>query len=105
MYGVSDYGDALRGAQALMASPQNTPSARVLDRMAREHGHGFSAFACQQARMARDVLLQEPWSAEQQARYVAMANHSLAAQKDIEAADSLPFEAWREQYMAVEELG
>ena len=104
-HGVSDYGDALRGAQALMASPQNTPSARVLDRMAREHGHGFSAFACQQARMARDVLLQEPWSAEQQARYVAMANHSLAAQKDIEAADSLPFEAWREQYMAVEELG
>ncbi len=67
--------------------------------------HGFSAFACQQSRMARDALLQGPWSAEQQALYEAMASTSLAAQKDIEAADSLPFEAWREQYMAVEELG
>ncbi len=104
-HGVSDYGDALRSAQALMVAPQETPSARVLDRMAQEHDHGFSAFACQQSRMARDALLQGPWSAEQQALYEAMASTSLAAQKDIEAADSLPFEAWREQYMAVEELG
>jgi glutamate--cysteine ligase len=104
-HGVSDYGDALRSAQALMAAPQDTPSARVLDRMARQHDQGFSAFACQQSRLARDTLLQAPWSDAQQARYEDMARTSLAAQKAIEAADSLPFEAWRAQYMAVEGLG
>jgi glutamate--cysteine ligase len=34
-----------------------------------------------------------------------MSEESIAAQKAIEAADTLPFEAWREQYMAVEGLG
>jgi len=88
-----------------MAAPQDTPSARVLDRMARQHDQGFSAFACQQSRLARDTLLQAPWSDAQQVRYEDMARTSLAAQKAIEAADSLPFEAWRAQYMAVEGLG
>ena len=37
--------------------------------------------------------------------YLAMSEESIAAQKAIEAADTLPFEAWREQYMAVEGLG
>jgi glutamate--cysteine ligase len=104
-HGTSDYGDAVRDAQALMAAPQRTPSARVLDSIVGEHGHSFEAFARQQSVQARDALLALPWTPEQQARYLAMADASIAAQKAIEAADTLPFEEWREQYMAVKELG
>ncbi|WP_298209965.1 glutamate--cysteine ligase [Acidovorax sp.] len=104
-HGTDDYSAALRDAQALLAAPERTPSARVLDRMAREHHHNFEVFARQQSMAARDALLGLPWMAEQQARYLAMADESIAAQKAIEAADTLPFEEWREQYMAVKELG
>ena len=77
----------------------------MLDSILQSHQHSFEAFARQQSMAARDGLLALPWTAEQQARYVAMADESIAAQKAIEAADTLPFEEWREQYMAVGELG
>ena len=77
----------------------------MLDSITRQHGCGFEAFARQQSIAARDALLGLPWTAEQQARYLAMADESIAAQKAIEAADTLPFEEWREQYMSVKELG
>ncbi len=104
-HGTQDYSAALRDARALMAAPERTPSARVLDSIVQDHQRSFEAFARQQSVAARDALLGLPWSAAQQARYVALADESIAAQKALEAADTLPFEAWREQYMAVSELG
>ena len=73
--------------------------------MAQQHGSNFEAFTRAQSSTARDHLLALPWSAAQQARYEAMAEESLAAQKAIEAADTLPFETWRQQYMAPQNLG
>ncbi|PIF25607.1 glutamate-cysteine ligase [Acidovorax sp. 56] len=104
-HGTTDYSAALRDARALMQAPERTPSARVLDTMAQQHASSFEGFAFRQSEHARDALLALPWSAEQQARYLAMSDESIAAQKAIEAADTLPFETWREQYMAVEGLG
>jgi glutamate--cysteine ligase len=104
-HGTHGYSDALRDARALMAAPERTPSARVLDSIVQSHHHSFESFARQQSVAARDALLSLPWTAEQQARYLAMADESIAAQKAIEAADTLPFEEWRERYMAVKELG
>lgn len=104
-HGHGDYSAALQAARALMASPDDTPSARVLQSITQEHGHSFEAFARTCSVQAQAALLALPWQSDQQARYAAMAEESLAAQKAIEAADTLPFEAWRERYMAVSELG
>jgi len=104
-HGTDDYSTALREARALMAAPAQTPSARVLDHMVQGHANSFESFARQQSIAARDALLALPWTDDQQARYLAMADESIAAQKAIEAADTLPFEEWREQYMSVKELG
>jgi glutamate--cysteine ligase len=38
------------------------------------------------------------------ARFARAAEQSIAKQKDIEAADKLPFEAWRQQYLRAEAL-
>ena len=102
---TDDYSAALRDARALMSAPERTPSARVLDSIVQSHQHSFEAFARQQSMAARDALLALPWTAEPQAHYVTMADESIVVQKAIEAADMLPFEDWREQYMAVEQLG
>ena len=68
-------------------------------------GNSFNAFALQQSVRARDALLQQPWPAAQQQHFEALARESIAAQKAIEAADTLAFEDWRQRYVAVEELG
>ena len=46
-----------------------------------------------------------PWDAAQQQHYEALDAQSLAAQKAIEDADTLPFEDWRQQYMDPRQLG
>ncbi|MDD2547406.1 MAG: glutamate--cysteine ligase, partial [Burkholderiaceae bacterium] len=78
-----DYSAALHQAQALLHTPEQTPSARVLACMAQDHGHSFAGFALQQSVQDRDALLALPWSDAQQARYAALAQESLAAQKAI----------------------
>jgi len=102
--GGSDYSDALQQACARVRAPEQTPSARVLARMAQAHGNSYADFALYQSMVARDALLALPWSDAQQARYLAMAQASLAEQKAIEAADTLPFEDWRQRYVAVDAL-
>ena len=101
----SDYSGALAQARHTLAHPAQTPSARVLAQMAAQHDNSFSAFTLHQSTLARDALIAQPWSDAQQAHSVAEAQASLAAQKAIEDADTLPFEEWRQQYMAAQGLG
>lgn len=101
----SDYSAALAQARHTLAHPAQTPSARVLAQMAAQHDNSFSAFTLHQSTLARDALIAQPWSDAQQAHSVAEAQASLAAQKAIEDTDTLPFEEWRQQYMAAQGLG
>ncbi|WP_404302177.1 glutamate--cysteine ligase [Alicycliphilus denitrificans] len=103
--GGSDYAAALAQARAVLADASLAPSARVLAAMRGQHACDFEAFSFAHSCQARDALLARPWDARQQAHYEALAAQSLAAQKDIEAADRLPFEDWRLQYMDPLQLG
>ncbi|WP_313076491.1 glutamate--cysteine ligase [Melaminivora sp.] len=99
------YAQALAAAQATMAQPEATPSAHVLAELVQQHDSDFTAFARSHSQTARDVLLAQPWADTQQQRYLQLAEQSLAEQQRIEEGDTLPFEEWRERYMAVAELG
>ena len=104
-HGTQAYSAALRDAQATLADAARAPSARVLAAMTQAYGGSFQAFSQARSERARDHLLALPWSAAQQARYMALADESWAAQKAIEAADTLGFEEWRQQYMDPSQLG
>lgn len=104
-HSTQDYSAALAAARTRLTTPEQTPSARVLESMAQVADHSFSAFALQQSLLAHDTVLALPWSAAQQANFETLAAQSLAAQKALEAADTLPFEAWRQRYMDPSELG
>ena len=103
-HGGSAYGDALMEARRRMIKPELTPSSRVLAAMKEEFGNSHVRFvqACSEA--TRVQLLAMPFSAEQAARYAALAAESLASQARIEAADTLEFEAFRQRYVAPEAL-
>ena len=102
--GGTAHADALANASAMVATPDTTPSARVLKAMAQDHGNSFLSFAAQCSDAARTALLAMPWSAQQQTRFEATAAASREAQRAIEAADTQPFEEWRVAYMSAQNL-
>jgi glutamate--cysteine ligase len=104
-HGTSDYGDALRAARALLHQPDLLPSARVLAAMEREFGKSYAGFTREQSQQTKAKLLALPFSVGQQARFAALSLKSLQDQKAIEAADSMPFEVYRQQYVSPERLG
>ncbi|HYW56573.1 MAG TPA: glutamate--cysteine ligase [Polaromonas sp.] len=103
--GGSAYADAVRAAGAALHKPDSLPSARVLEAMTAEHNSSFVAFARAQSLSTRQTLLALPFSDEQQAAFAELTRHSVAEQKAIEAADTMPFEIYRQQYVSPERLG
>ncbi len=104
-HGGSLYGDAVRAASAALAAPDSLPSARVLAAMASAHDDSFIRFVRAQSEKTRVELLGLPFPAELQSRFEAMTVDSLNEQKKIEAADTMPFEIYRQQYVSPERLG
>jgi glutamate--cysteine ligase len=105
VHDTTDYGDALRAAEALLADPDMLPSARVLSAMARDHSNSFSGFSLAQSEQAKGKLLKLPYAGSLHQRMEAVARQSLEDQKAVEAADTLPFEQYRQQYISPERLG
>jgi glutamate--cysteine ligase len=103
--GATDYTDALRAAQALIAQPDLLPSARVLAVMEQDHDNSFTAFTRAQSQQTRSKLLALPFPASLQAKFEQLSAESVKEQKAIEASDSMPFETYRQQYISAERLG
>jgi glutamate--cysteine ligase len=97
------YSLSLAAASAALQQPETLPSARVLDAM-QGFDNSFVAFVRDQSVKTQALLLDMPWSAEQQERLVRMSAQSVADQKKIEAADTMPFEIYREQYLSAARL-
>ncbi|HUR89034.1 MAG TPA: glutamate--cysteine ligase [Ramlibacter sp.] len=105
VHGSTDYTDALRAAQSLIAQPDLLPSARVLAVMEKDHGNSFTAFTRAQSLQTKAKLLALPFPATMHAKFEQLSAQSVKEQKAIEAADSIPFEAYRQQYISGERLG
>ena len=92
--------EALDAAAAALREPERTPSARVLREMQREHGDSYIAFALAKSREHRQRFLAVEASADVEARLQQLVDESLDRQRTIEACDSVPFEEYRQQYLA-----
>jgi glutamate--cysteine ligase len=97
--------EAVAAARSRLQAPETLPSAQVLQAVCSQHDDAFTAFVREQSLQAQNHLLGLPWSAKQQGRYEAMAQQSLEDQRAIEAADTMPFEIYRQQYTAPSRLG
>jgi glutamate--cysteine ligase len=67
-------------------------------------GCAYTAFVRQRSVQAQDELLALPWSLEQQGLFAAEAQASLDRQRAIEAADTVPFETFRQDYVSAKRL-
>jgi glutamate--cysteine ligase len=95
---------ALAAAVESLRHPEALPSARVLDAVVREHGSSYTAFVKARSAQTRRLLLERPFAPEQQAAFERLASESVQAQRRAEAADPMPFEAFRQQYLSSETL-
>jgi glutamate--cysteine ligase len=103
-HGTTDYSDALRAGQALLGEPDMLPSARVLQAMARDHDNSFIGFSRGASEQTKTKLLKLPYAGSLHARMEAAAKQSVAEQAAVEAADTLPFELFRQQYVSPQRL-
>ena len=93
------YSAALRGVRELAANPDLTPSARMLQEM-RDRGESFNAFALRKSHEHRQSHLAEPLSMELAERYRREAAESLREREKVEAADTVDFDTYLENYFA-----
>ncbi len=103
-HGGARYQDALAAARVGLTDASTLPSARVLAAMARDFDNSFVRFVKARSLRTQAALLGLPFSAGQQARFTALSEQSVAAQKKIEAGDSMLFEDYRKQYVSPERL-
>jgi glutamate--cysteine ligase len=68
--------------------------------MREAHGGSYVAFAVAQSARHRDALGRLPFPPEIEAAFARAAEESIAEQKAIEAADRVPFETYRQQYLS-----
>ena len=98
------YRDALAAAAIALGMSSITPSARVLEEMAREYANSFPPFALARSREYKKELLELPLAAGEQRRQENMAVESLQEQRRIEEADTMPFEVYRQLYLSPDRL-
>ena len=104
-HGGTQHAEAVAQARARLIAPETLPSAQVLQAIRSEHQDAFTAFVRHCSRQTQDRLLQLPWSTKQQARFEAMSLQSTEDQRAIEAADTMPFEIYRQEYTSPARLG
>jgi glutamate--cysteine ligase len=93
------HGKAVESARARLADAALTPSARVLQTMARDYGNSYVRFVLAQSVRHRDAILQLPFPSDVEERFARLAKESVARQREIEAADTVPFEVYRQKYL------
>jgi len=102
--GGTAYAQSLAVARETLIAPQRLPSARVLETMARDFDQSYTAFVRAQSLGTREALLRLPYGDDLALRFQAFADESLQAQRCVEESDSVPFETYRQQYLAPERL-
>ncbi|HVY05185.1 MAG TPA: glutamate--cysteine ligase [Burkholderiales bacterium] len=103
-HGGSAYADGLTAALGLLDNPDATPSAHVLDAIRKDHGNSYIDFALKHSLRHAAQIKELALAPEVQNRFEIMAGHSLEEQRRIEASDTMPFEIYRQQYLAPERL-
>ena len=91
-------------ARAAVLAPETLPSARVLAQMQSQFGGSHDAFVRAQSQRTRSHMLELDLPADVAAHMAELATESLAEQARIEAADTMPFEIYRQHYLAPERL-
>jgi glutamate--cysteine ligase len=103
-HGTLDYGRAVADAEQALQHPDSTPSARVLSAVQEEFDGSFVAFVRAQSLKTRQVMLDLPMSDSERAAWQQQSAQSVQDQAAIEAADTMPFDIYLQEYLSPKRL-
>ena len=98
------HADAISAAVAALADAASVPSARILEEMEQKHGRSYVRFALAHSLQHRSALQSVPLPPEVEERFARTAEESLINQREIESADTVPFETYRTEYLSPDRL-
>ncbi len=99
------YREAWKAASRSLAQADSLPSARVLATMQDDFDNSYVRFSRAQSVQTRNTLLGLPWAAAQEQQFEVMARESVLEQQRLESEDTMPFEIYRQEYLAPKRLG
>jgi len=103
-HGKGAHRDALAAAVSALNNPDSLPSARMLKEMSERYDNSYARFALAKSLEHRRTLQSEPLPAEVEEQFAKLAEKSIRVQREIEAADKIPFETFRQRYLSHESL-
>jgi len=98
--GGAAHSEAVEEALKLAEDPSLTPSARVLHAMARNHDNSFIRFVLIESTLHKGTLRGLELTKEVREKFARLADESLVKQRELEAADDVDFETFRQRYLA-----
>ncbi|RFO98225.1 glutamate--cysteine ligase [Rhodoferax lacus] len=104
VHGTQDYSAAVAAAEQALLHPDTTPSARVLKAVQDEFDGSFVAFVRAQSLKTRQAMLDLPLSDADAAHWAGLSAKSLQDQAAIEAADTMPFDIYLQEYLSPKRL-
>ena len=104
-HGGNAYAETLAAAKAAIHDADSVPSARVLSAMKSQFGGSHVRFIMTESLKTKSALLNLAFTEEQATMFCEMSKQSVERQAAIENADTIPFETYRENYLAVSSLG
>ncbi|MGA7180758.1 MAG: glutamate--cysteine ligase [Thiobacillaceae bacterium] len=104
VHGGTGYGDALGATYAALHDPTETPSAQVLASMASGFDNSYIQFALAQSEKTKATLLDMPMPMDRETYFRDLVQNSVEEQREIEAADTEPFERYLERYLSTSSL-
>ena len=104
VHGGSAHCDAIESSFTALRDVAEVPSERVLCTMESDFDNSYVRFIRAQSELAKVALIKLPIPADTEAYFRALARQSTEEQKRIEAADTVPFEIYRENYLSASSL-
>jgi glutamate--cysteine ligase len=104
LHGGDAHRRAGQSAATALRDPSLLPSARVVAAMEQDPAHGHVGFARTRSAQIHEALMAPDLPADLLALFERQARDSMAEQAAIEAADTLSFEAFRQDYMSATHL-
>jgi len=100
VFGGAAHREAFAQVEKRVADAEDTPSARVLHAMARNHDNSFVRFALIESTLHKAMIQHLEFPREVRERFSRLASESLLKQRELEAADEIDFETFRQRYLA-----
>jgi len=100
----TDYSAAVESAAQALQHPDTLPSARVLREVTEHFNGSFVAFAKAQSVRTKQAMVDGPLPPAVAEHFDSLARQSWDAQRKIEAADTMPFDIYLQEYLSPKRL-